>query len=481
MKKIFLTTVLFTLLMVLMCTSLSHAVENRRLVYIASQTPNYVTEEMEDPITGTLYDIFGEEFQYACSSYSIINTPSQLDEDDPGGHNAHAGMLGQIFIDPDPAYQFSGYGCPDRLMPVYQDAAFEGDIGDGTRAYFEYGLNSACKRSETVESGMQDQKHKQKPGKHDKWVEDPRNPMELGDVPINFTMSENDTTWIIFVGPGALLSTPFGLIPAYPFAYDDTLDCHRPGGDWLLPYQLAAYLRAYQGDGTFVIFLCFAYAERWHGWLDGLDNVLVVYGAGVNETVSIADNIGWNGEYFPENVMWAYGLNWDNFWLPEPLQYMICAVRGFFTSGDYCLHHYNVIPNGYHNISWIENCIAADVRCSGNEINYSCEESEDHFIQINFPEVPDGGPPPEPAPRPVLFPNPFNPTQQIQLAIEKTVHVKLQVFNIEGRQVAILCDYVLQSGLHQFTFSGKNLASGTYIICATVGGQMSYAKALLLK
>ena len=61
------------------------------------------------------------------------------------------------------------------------------------------------------------------------------------------------------------------------------------------------------------------------------------------------------------------------------------------------------------------------------------------------------------------YPNPFNPTTQIEFTLSAAQNVKLQVYDMAGRQVATLAEGVLQAGRHTATFNASNLASGIYI------------------
>ena len=61
------------------------------------------------------------------------------------------------------------------------------------------------------------------------------------------------------------------------------------------------------------------------------------------------------------------------------------------------------------------------------------------------------------------YPNPFNPTTDIQFSIPERMNVKLEVFDMIGRRVALLVDETRSSGNHLVTFDASNLASGAYL------------------
>lgn len=66
------------------------------------------------------------------------------------------------------------------------------------------------------------------------------------------------------------------------------------------------------------------------------------------------------------------------------------------------------------------------------------------------------------------FPNPFNPTTTIGYLLSTTAHVSLRVFDLLGREVAILVEEVQDAGYHQQIFSAARFASGVYVYQLTV-------------
>jgi hypothetical protein len=60
------------------------------------------------------------------------------------------------------------------------------------------------------------------------------------------------------------------------------------------------------------------------------------------------------------------------------------------------------------------------------------------------------------------YPNPFNPSTTIQYALKSSGKVRLSVYDVMGREVAVLVDGVQNAGRHKVTFSCANLASGIY-------------------
>jgi hypothetical protein len=83
------------------------------------------------------------------------------------------------------------------------------------------------------------------------------------------------------------------------------------------------------------------------------------------------------------------------------------------------------------------------------------------------------------------YPNPFNPETRIGYRVSSLgSRIRLAVYDITGRQVALLVDEVQGTGVYEVRFDAKGLASGMYIYRLTaVGGQTfdQSRKLLLLK
>ncbi|REL24952.1 T9SS C-terminal target domain-containing protein [Rhodohalobacter sp. SW132] len=79
------------------------------------------------------------------------------------------------------------------------------------------------------------------------------------------------------------------------------------------------------------------------------------------------------------------------------------------------------------------------------------------------------------------FPNPFNPTTIINYQLPQSSQVRLEVFDITGRQVAILVDGTQSAGTHSAEFDASNLASGVYLYRITVNQQVQVRMMTLVK
>jgi hypothetical protein len=79
------------------------------------------------------------------------------------------------------------------------------------------------------------------------------------------------------------------------------------------------------------------------------------------------------------------------------------------------------------------------------------------------------------------YPNPFNPSTNISYQIPKAVQVKVTVFDIVGRSVAVLVDGWEQPGTYSVRFDGSRLASGVYLYRLEAGTYAQTRKLVLLK
>jgi hypothetical protein len=61
------------------------------------------------------------------------------------------------------------------------------------------------------------------------------------------------------------------------------------------------------------------------------------------------------------------------------------------------------------------------------------------------------------------FPNPFNPLTNIQFSIPINSHVRIAVYDVLGREIAVLTDKRYSAGIHTTTFDASQLPSGIYL------------------
>ncbi len=78
------------------------------------------------------------------------------------------------------------------------------------------------------------------------------------------------------------------------------------------------------------------------------------------------------------------------------------------------------------------------------------------------------------------YPNPFNPSTSIRFQLPATSHVRLAIFDVLGREVAVLVDGERGAGAYTAAWmAGSNLSSGVYF-CRLTAGSFTMTKKLLL-
>ena len=77
------------------------------------------------------------------------------------------------------------------------------------------------------------------------------------------------------------------------------------------------------------------------------------------------------------------------------------------------------------------------------------------------------------------YPNPFNPTTNITYDLPQAGKISLRVFDVLGREVAVLHEGFSEAGNHNLTFDGSQLSSGIYF-ASLVAGKFSQIKKLIL-
>jgi hypothetical protein len=77
------------------------------------------------------------------------------------------------------------------------------------------------------------------------------------------------------------------------------------------------------------------------------------------------------------------------------------------------------------------------------------------------------------------YPNPFNPTTVIAFSLPITHHASLKVFDLLGREVAVLVDEEKPAGMHSAKWDASGFNSGVYFY-RLAAGSFSESRRLLL-
>lgn len=79
------------------------------------------------------------------------------------------------------------------------------------------------------------------------------------------------------------------------------------------------------------------------------------------------------------------------------------------------------------------------------------------------------------------YPNPFNPNSDIRYQVSASGMVKLVVYDLLGREVAVLVNEMKQPGTHTVRFDASGLASGVYLYRMEAGSFIQTRKMLLIR
>lgn len=79
------------------------------------------------------------------------------------------------------------------------------------------------------------------------------------------------------------------------------------------------------------------------------------------------------------------------------------------------------------------------------------------------------------------FPNPFNPSTTIQVELPAAAPVRLEIFDLMGRRLAILIDGRVTAGEHEVAWSGEYAPSGVYVARLTTPNERITNRLVLVR
>ncbi len=79
------------------------------------------------------------------------------------------------------------------------------------------------------------------------------------------------------------------------------------------------------------------------------------------------------------------------------------------------------------------------------------------------------------------YPNPFNPVTNIAYSVPTRSFVVLRVFDLLGREIAMLANGPRQPGRHTVSFGGSGLSSGIYFYRLHAGSFFETKKMILMR
>jgi len=145
------------------------------------------------------------------------------------------------------------------------------------------------------------------------------------------------------------------------------------------------------------------------------------------------------------------------------------------------------------SIKLTDNAFLADSRTVGNETKLVIvkPEGEELFTHTGDFEVVDmiianssdrvNVGPPTAFSLSTAYPNPFNPTTSMTLAVPQAGNVSVQVYNIMGQVVATLASGHMDANTYTLTWDASNVSSGMYFVKAEAAGNVTTQKLVLMK
>ncbi|MCF8307339.1 MAG: T9SS type A sorting domain-containing protein [Ignavibacteriales bacterium] len=79
------------------------------------------------------------------------------------------------------------------------------------------------------------------------------------------------------------------------------------------------------------------------------------------------------------------------------------------------------------------------------------------------------------------YPNPFNPETTIEYTLEKKEQVNLKVYDLLGRELAVLVNEVQEAGSHRVRFAAGELPAGVYFYTLRAGDFVQTKKMCFIK
>jgi hypothetical protein len=79
------------------------------------------------------------------------------------------------------------------------------------------------------------------------------------------------------------------------------------------------------------------------------------------------------------------------------------------------------------------------------------------------------------------YPNPFNPTTRILFDIPRSGIIRISIYDILGREVAILIDQLMNAGSYKIDFDATAISSGVYFYKLQADGFSDTKKMIIMK
>ena len=80
-----------------------------------------------------------------------------------------------------------------------------------------------------------------------------------------------------------------------------------------------------------------------------------------------------------------------------------------------------------------------------------------------------------------ITPNPVRTEANISFRLERSEHVRVAVYDLRGREVAVLVDRSLAAGRHVAQLRSSGLASGSYVVRLEVDGKVQTQRVTIVR
>ena len=121
---------------------------------------------------------------------------------------------------------------------------------------------------------------------------------------------------------------------------------------------------------------------------------------------------------------------------------------------------------------------------SGNRVtfnNFSIGSEKEEIEYTRIDDTDDEGAIPLALQLDQNYPNPFNPVTVITYALPEQGRVRLTVYDLLGREVAVLVDEIRDAGRHSTSWNARDVSSGLYISRLEAGGAVLTRTMTLIK
>ena len=167
--------------------------------------------------------------------------------------------------------------------------------------------------------------------------------------------------------------------------------------------------------------------------------------------------------------------------MPEDAMIIVMQMAGI----DITQYGYEgVIPNGPF---WFINIVSVYSSPEGSvtEVHYALVHAVTGVIIEKTPTSIEKPVNPNESPASITlnqnYPNPFNPTTEIGYQISEIGRTRLSVYDLLGREVAVLVDGVMPAGEHRVSFDASGLSSGVYLYRLQSGSMVETRRMTLVK